>query len=177
MIARILNQLGRRIYVYRDYPSLIRGGHTFSIIRAAKEKIATHKNRIDIILVLNQDTINLHKDKLNENSVIIYDPEFTKIEGLTFKARTLELPIEKIVKEENASEIIRNTCILGAFIKAVGIKWEILDKIFREEFFGIFTVPGLAGVLRATILVQPGLPGDCSGLITQIPICLAKRKL
>lgn len=134
MIARILNQLGRRIYVYRDYPSLIRGGHTFSIIRAAKEKIATHKNRIDIILVLNQDTINLHKDKLNENSVIIYDPEFTKIEGLTFKARTLELPIEKIVKEENASEIIRNTCILGAFIKAVGIKWEILDKIFREEF-------------------------------------------
>ena len=41
IIGRIFNQLGYRIYIYRDYPSLIRGGHTFSIIRVSKNKIAT----------------------------------------------------------------------------------------------------------------------------------------
>ena len=38
-IARLFNQLGYWIFVYEDYPSLIRGGHNFSIIRASKERI------------------------------------------------------------------------------------------------------------------------------------------
>lgn len=38
VIGRILNKLCYRLYIYRDYPSLIRGGHTFSIIRASKKK-------------------------------------------------------------------------------------------------------------------------------------------
>ena len=58
IIAGIINQLGYRIYIYRDYPSIIRGGHTFSIIRAASAKISSHKNQVDIILALNQDAIN-----------------------------------------------------------------------------------------------------------------------
>lgn len=134
VIARILNQLGRRIYVYRDYPSVIRGGHTFSIIRSSKERIATHKNKVDLILALNQDTFNFHKDRLNDNSIVIYDSEAVKFEGLSSGIRTLEVPISKIIKEENASEIIRNACILGAFVKVSGIKWEVLDSIFRQEF-------------------------------------------
>ena len=63
LIANILNQMGYRLYVYRDYPSIIRGGHTFSIIRASDRKIAAHRDRVDIILALNQDTFNLHKSK------------------------------------------------------------------------------------------------------------------
>ena len=63
IIANILNELGYRLYIYRDYPSIIRGGHTFSVIRASGNKIASHKDRIDILLALNQDTLNLHKEK------------------------------------------------------------------------------------------------------------------
>ena len=66
VIGLILNRLGRHIYIYRDYPSLIRGGHTFSIIRSSKEKILTHVDKVDLILALNQDTFNLHKDKLTQ---------------------------------------------------------------------------------------------------------------
>ncbi len=35
ILARIMNGLGYRVFMYYDYPSLIRGGHNFSIIRAA----------------------------------------------------------------------------------------------------------------------------------------------
>jgi 2-oxoglutarate/2-oxoacid ferredoxin oxidoreductase subunit alpha len=64
IIARIFNQLGYRIYVYRDYPSIIRGGHTFSIVRCSKNKIATHYGKIDFLLALNQDTLDLHRNRL-----------------------------------------------------------------------------------------------------------------
>lgn len=134
VIAKLLNQLGRRIYIYRDYPSLIRGGHTFSIIRSSKEKIATHKNKVDFVLVLNQDTFNFHRDRLKDNSLIIYDSDSVKLEDLSVKVQTIGVPIAKIIKEENASEIMRNTCIIGAFVKAGGIKWEILESVFKKEF-------------------------------------------
>ncbi|MFA6358408.1 MAG: 2-oxoacid:acceptor oxidoreductase subunit alpha [Candidatus Omnitrophota bacterium] len=134
IIGRILNQLGRRIYIYRDYPSLIRGGHTFSIIRSSQERISTHKNKVDIILALNQDTFNFHKERLQDNSVVIFDSDSVKLEGLNPKVQVLGIPITSIIKAENAPEIMRNTCIIGAFVKAVRIKWEILESVFKKEF-------------------------------------------
>ena len=134
VIGLILNRLGRHIYIYRDYPSLIRGGHTFSIIRSSKEKILTHVDKVDLILALNQDTFNLHKDKLKDNFIVIYDSDSIKIDNLDAGIQAIGVPIAKIIKEENASEIMRNSCIIGAFVKAYGIKWEILQSIFEKEF-------------------------------------------
>ncbi|MGE5197587.1 MAG: 2-oxoacid:acceptor oxidoreductase subunit alpha [Deltaproteobacteria bacterium] len=126
IIARILNQLGYRIYIYRDYPSLIRGGHTFSVIRAAKEKIASHRNKVDFLLALDQDTVDLHKDKLKEGTVVIYDSDTVKSDGIG-------IPIDKIIKEEKASEVMRNTCIIGAFCKSVGIVRQILEDALKKN--------------------------------------------
>jgi len=133
IIGRIFNQLGYHIYIYRDYPSLIRGGHTFSIVRASGKRIATHLDKVDFILALNQDTINFHKDRLKESSIIIYDADSVKLEALPVKIKAVGLPIGRIIKEENASEIMRNTCIIGAFSKIIGLKWEILTNVFRKE--------------------------------------------
>jgi 2-oxoglutarate ferredoxin oxidoreductase subunit alpha len=93
IIARILNQLSYRLYIYRDYPSLIRGGHTFSIIRASKERIAAHENNLDFILALNQDTFNFHKSRLKDSSVVIYDSDTVKLETLSAVIKTIGIPI------------------------------------------------------------------------------------
>jgi 2-oxoglutarate ferredoxin oxidoreductase subunit alpha len=126
IIARILNQLGYRLYVYRDYPSLIRGGHTFSIIRASQEKVATHKSKVDFILALNQDALDLHKDRLKDTSTVIYDSDAVKGKGVG-------VAISQIIKEENASEVMRNTCIIGSFCKAAGIDWQILENALKKN--------------------------------------------
>lgn len=126
IIATIINQLGYRLYVYHDYPSLIRGGHTFSIIRASRTKIGAHRNAIDFLLALNQDTISLHKDKVKSNTVIIYDSDSIKSEGIG-------VPLTKIIKEENAPEIMRNTCIIGALCKVLGLSWDIVANVFQKK--------------------------------------------
>lgn len=133
IIARLLNQLCYRIYIYRDYPSVIRGGHTFSIIRAAKARIATHLDRIDFMLALNQDTVNFHEDRLKEDSIVIYDSDSVKLENIPAEIKVIGIPIAKIIKEENASEIMRNTCIVGAFVKAAGINSDLLDSVLKKE--------------------------------------------
>lgn len=133
IIARLLNQMGYRLYVYRDYPSLIRGGHTFCIVRAAEMAVSAHQNKADFLLALNQDTFNFHKEKLKETGSVIFDTDSVKAEGLPPGQQAIGIPITKIIKEENAAEIMRNTCIIGAFCKAAGIPWDIAEKVLRSN--------------------------------------------
>lgn len=134
ILGHLLNQCGYRIYIYHDYPSLIRGGHTFSIIRAAQTRIATHRDKIEFLLALNRETIDLHQARLDDGALVIYDSDAVKELVFSEQVRTMGLPIGKIIKEENAHEIMRNTCLIGAFAKAIGIKMEALESIIAENF-------------------------------------------
>jgi len=131
IISRLLNQLGYRIYLYRDYPSLIRGGHTFSIIRASKIRIASCLFKIDFLLALNQETLDLHRSRLNKDCLFIYDSEQVKVNPALTCGTGIALG--KILKEESAPEVMRNSCIIGAFAKGIGIGWEALDSVLRKE--------------------------------------------
>lgn len=130
-ISRLFNQLGYRIYMYYEYPSLVRGGHNFVIVRASNRKIGVHKDRVDAILALNQDTINIHKFRLKDDALVIYDQGKVKPEGL--KQTMLGLPIERILNEEGGLPVMRNTCIIGGLCKSLGIDWSILEQVLKKH--------------------------------------------
>jgi 2-oxoglutarate ferredoxin oxidoreductase subunit alpha len=98
IIAHLLGSLGYNIYMYYDYPSLIRGGHNFSIIRASDTKIASHRENVDVILALNQDTVDLHKNKVRQGGTIIYDSNYVK----DLITNGIGIPLLTIIKEEKA---------------------------------------------------------------------------
>jgi len=131
VIGRLLNRLGYRVYIYRDYPSLIRGGHTFSIIRASRKRIAAHRDKVDFILALNQETFDLHKSKLKQDCFFIFDADAVKTAAA--QACGLGLSLGKLLKEEQAPEIMRNTCIIGALVKALGIEFSLLEEVLKKE--------------------------------------------
>ncbi|MFA5388204.1 MAG: 2-oxoacid:acceptor oxidoreductase subunit alpha [Candidatus Omnitrophota bacterium] len=134
IIGDIMKNLGYYVYIYRDYPSLIRGGHTFSIIRISSQKIYSHRDQVDFVLALNQDTLNFHKHRLKKDSVVIYDSDSVKLDDMPGGMKQgIGIAIGKIIKDENASEIMRNTCIIGCFCKAAGIAWDVLEATFRED--------------------------------------------
>ncbi|MDI6718410.1 MAG: 2-oxoacid:acceptor oxidoreductase subunit alpha [Methanomicrobiales archaeon] len=127
-IARLLNQLGYHPYMYYDYPSLIRGGHNFAIVRGADRRISCHRDRVDYLLALNQDCIDLHRRRIKETTTIIYDSNAVK----TLPKDGIGIDLFHMVKEENAPPITRNSGIIGAFSRAAGIPWKILEDLFRR---------------------------------------------
>lgn len=131
IIARILNAIGYRLYIYRDYPSIIRGGHTFSIIRASKNKIAAHKDCVDFVVALNKEALDLHKNKLNKGCLFLYDSGQLATDA--FPVCGIGVPAEKILKEQNAPAVMRNSCLIGALCKSTGIKWSVLEAAFRKD--------------------------------------------
>jgi 2-oxoglutarate ferredoxin oxidoreductase subunit alpha len=124
-LARLLTRIGYRIFFYDDYPSLIRGGHNFSIIRASKKKSQAHKEKVDLIVALNQDAVEKHKHRLNPGGVILYDSKKVEAQGVG-------VDFMGLVKELEGSPIMRNTAALGALAKMLNIEWEMLERVITD---------------------------------------------
>ena len=126
MIASLFSELGYHVYQYTDYPSLIRGGHNFCIIRAAEKPIMAYRDGIDVILALDQMTVDLHLKKLRPNGTIIYDSGRVKSTGQA-------LNIREIVEMYQGIPIMGNTAIISAFCGCTGISWDLSEKVFRRK--------------------------------------------
>ena len=130
-VARLFSRLGYHIYMYYDYPSLIRGGHNFSIVRASRQKIAAHMDQIDVLIALNQETVEKHLSRLKDSSFVIYDADKVKLDDTMH--RSFGLTITQILKEATAPAVMKNSCIIGGYCKVVGIDWPILEDVLKKH--------------------------------------------
>ena len=72
ILSKSLIELGFYVFYYRDYQSLIRGGHNFNILTFSDKPVRSNENKLDLIVALDENTINLHKTNLkNKENVII----------------------------------------------------------------------------------------------------------
>ena len=127
VIAKLFNQLGYRIFIYDDYQSLIRGGHNFSQIRAAEKDVLSHRQKIDFLLALDENTIEQHQNDLDEKGVLIFNSD--RIQS----KQGIGLPIEKITKELGGIPIMANTALIAGFGKIIGLDWQIIEDVLRKE--------------------------------------------
>ena len=124
-IARLLNRLGYRIFLYDEYPSLVKGGHNFNVIRGSDKKIRAHKKNLDISVALNQETVEKHKDDLKSGGAILYDSDKVDAKGIG-------IPFTSIVKELKGISIMRNTAAIGAMAKSLDIEWSVVDNLIAH---------------------------------------------
>ena len=126
LVAQLLNHSGYNIYLYFDYPSLIRGGHNFAIIRGSEKHVGTCWNELDFILALNNETMEQHRDRRTPETAIIYNADLVKSSGQG-------IPVNAILTMENAPAIMGNSAIIGGFAKAAGIEWDVVKAVFTAH--------------------------------------------
>ncbi len=132
-LGKTLTRLGFYVFNYRDYPSLIRGGHNFNVISFSKDPINSHREKTDVIIALNQETIKLHSKKLKKDGIILCE------KGINAK-KSVQIDSEKILEEIKAPKIIRSSIFLGVLMKYFGHDLKPLNKIFSErhgKFLGL----------------------------------------
>jgi 2-oxoglutarate ferredoxin oxidoreductase subunit alpha len=126
LVAQLLNYIGYSIYLYFDYPSLIRGGHNFAIIRGSDQSVGTCWNTLDFILALNNETLERHRDNCTSETAIIFNADLVKSAGQG-------IPVHAILTGEHAPAIMGNSAILGGFAKAAGIEWDVVEAVFNAH--------------------------------------------
>jgi 2-oxoglutarate ferredoxin oxidoreductase subunit alpha len=128
ILARLFADLGYHIYMYYDYPSLIRGGHNFAIIRASGEAVRTHREKVDILLALDRTTLETHRDRCTGTTAVLYNADTVK-----GGAAGTGIALDTITHEEGGIPIMANSCLLGAFAKSAGISWDTFEAVLRRE--------------------------------------------
>jgi 2-oxoglutarate ferredoxin oxidoreductase subunit alpha len=72
LLGQALISRGYFVFMNRDYQSVIRGGHNFNVITFSDEPIYSNESKADLIIAIDENTVNLHKKDLKKKGNIIY---------------------------------------------------------------------------------------------------------
>lgn len=126
VISLALKRHGYNVFTHTVYMSRIRGGHNYFQIRFSDQEVTSYEDKVDLILALNQETIDLHKDQLKDKAYIIGDEKLNHDKLIKVPANTYSKGINHLKGE--------NIVLLGAFIKAFDLDLEIFDKVIQKTF-------------------------------------------
>jgi 2-oxoglutarate/2-oxoacid ferredoxin oxidoreductase subunit alpha len=134
--AMAANRGGLYAFGNPEYPSLIRGGHNSDCIRVSDKHVGIHKERLDLLLAMNKETLDLHLKEVVSGGGVVYDAENIKMGELKVPkgVKMFNVPLKKMAMEEGKGDITRNTVGVGASFGLVNYDIEIFYAILREEF-------------------------------------------
>jgi len=101
LLAESLAEEGYHVFYYRDYKSLIRGGHGFNVLTFSDKPVHSNESKMDVLVALDEETINLHKKELKKEGVIIEGKhENMYFAGRMYKALGIDFSLlDKKLKE------------------------------------------------------------------------------
>lgn len=111
--AEVVSDLGYYVFKYRDYGSLIHGGHAFDVVSFSDEPVRSHESKLDLVLAMNEDTAERHKEDLKDG-------------GALFRAW----------EHVDESELGRayNMTLVGSVAGMFGIDMDSVKEKIRDEF-------------------------------------------
>ncbi len=136
MLARAFSRNGYHVFAINEYPSLIRGGHNAITVRIATEKFEALNRDVHILVALNKQTVDLHKDEMKQGSLVLFDKKDEDIKPADFPqgVRALSVPFTELVAKFAGDPIMRNTVALGATLVFLGAPFSFLEAIIRDQF-------------------------------------------
>ncbi len=133
IFAKLFARRGLHINAYNAYQSIIRGGHTFLTIRAGVEEVKCSGDRIDLLIPLNQDSIDRHLRLMQSGSAIIYNSDTIRPGAPHEGVQLCPLPVNRLSKGSRG-KVEQNTLALAASVKLMGVAFEPLAEVLTEQF-------------------------------------------
>src|SRR5438093_1407185 len=131
ILARIFARRGLHLNAYNAYQSLIRGGHTFLTIRAGERPVGNMGDKIDVLIPLNQDTMDRHLKLLRDGACVIYDGEKLKPGEHAKGVQLCPMPMKQLC---GANKLGANTVAVAATLQMIGIEIDPLEQVLTRQF-------------------------------------------
>jgi len=150
IFAKIFSRRGLHLNAYNAYQSIIRGGHTFLTIRTGPESVTNMGDRIDLLIPLNQDSMDRHLQLLTPGAACIYNSDTIKPGSASDGVQLCPLPVSELV-DITRNKVAQNTLAMGAGLRMMGIGFQALEDVIREQFKkkGEAVIAENVGVARA----------------------------
>ncbi len=125
--ARMFSEMQRDVFQMNDYPSLIRGGHNFSVVSSAIGPIRSHYLEANLVIALDQRSVEAHRDHLINDGILVVNADEVKDRGIG-------LPITSEAKKYSNPLLISGLASIAVIAAAVGFSKEQLHEIIKKEY-------------------------------------------
>lgn len=137
MFGKTCLRHGMNVFGYREYPSLIRGGHNTHQVHAGFEPVTCQQKHIDVLIALNEESISLHLGEIDKDSIVLceasqdgYDLNKYADNG----ARFFDVPMTNISREETGHFLSQNIVSLAMSCWVLGLDIEVFREVMTDTF-------------------------------------------
>jgi len=125
LLTKTFSRYGYYLFSTKDYMSRVRGGHNFMQVRISDKKVEGPAEGIDLLLALNEESVEIHEDEINSDGVMITSLEKNSENVITIDAKGM-------AKEVNPRAV--NTVFVGAALKIIGLPTSEAEEALKEHF-------------------------------------------
>ena len=128
-LARIAADVGYHALTFSTFPSQILGGPTWTQARISTSPVLCPGDSVDVLVALNEEAFETHKEDMGQEGVVIYDSSFTpKSSG-----RMFGMPFDDLAKQ--AGDIrTANMVMMGALANLVGMPVKFLQDFIHNRY-------------------------------------------
>lgn len=140
ILAKALKRMGFYIVMDREYPSLIKGGHSNVQIDLSVNPIYALSSSIDVVVALDKAGLEEYINLVKEGGILIHGYEQKeKIKQLeesaeARKVKLLYLPARKVAHSFGGNELMVNMVLMGMLWRVFGFDKELILSFVREQF-------------------------------------------
>jgi len=132
-LAKSLMRQGCWVLATQSYESRIRGGHLFNTVRLADRRLSSGREGLDLLIALNQETVDLHRPETLSQGFIIYDA--SEVKEVPGDIPSLALTPESLLPgAAGKAEIAVNAGACGAALGLLQAPLAPLLTLLRETF-------------------------------------------
>jgi 2-oxoglutarate/2-oxoacid ferredoxin oxidoreductase subunit alpha len=127
IIAKGLKRSGYCVFGYREYPSLIKGGHASYQLDVSNERVCSTETKVNVLVALNHHGLELNLDELKQGGIVLHVtpgwlfPEHHQKLIAERALRVIYFPVDQLLNRLGARAILSNV-LLSAFV------WSMLDQ-------------------------------------------------
>jgi 2-oxoglutarate ferredoxin oxidoreductase subunit alpha len=133
IFARIFVRRGLHLNAYNAYQSIIRGGHTLLTIRTGVDRVTTFGDKIDLLIPLNQDTMDRHLRHMGRGTAVVYNEDTIRPRDVPEGVQSCALPVKELTSN-GRNKVAQNTLALGAALSMMGVGFEPLADVLTAQF-------------------------------------------
>jgi len=140
LISKGLQKLGFHLCADREYPSLIKGGHSCYTINFSQTPVKSLSRDADILVAIDKHSLMAYFDTLKKDGVFIHGYEkMTNIPDILKKVEernieTVNLPSRQIAFDNGGTVQMANIILTGMTWKVLGFEFAIIEKLVHEKF-------------------------------------------
>ncbi len=132
VLSRVFSTSGLHVFTHQDYMSRIRGGHNYYQIRVSETPVHSSRSLVNILVALDDETVELHRSSLTESSIVVYDK--TQIGKSPDGSSFLNIPFIELAEKHGGDKIMANTVAIGAVLGMLKSDMDVYNKIITRVF-------------------------------------------